>query len=97
LMMFLRPLILRDENDSLTLTHSKYSYIRDWQQQMRDRDLPLIEDEGLPKLPEFDGQKTLPPSFKADEQTKSLIFDEDEMPKEIKEESTEEIGAPEIE
>jgi len=97
LMVFLRPLILRDENDSLTLTHSKYSYIRDWQQQMRDRDLPLIEDEGLPKLPEFDGQKTLPPPFKADEQTKSLIFDEDEMPKEIKEESTEEIGAPEIE
>jgi len=96
-MVFLRPLILRDENDSLNLTHSKYTYIRDLQQGMKDQDLPLVEDEMLPKLPEFEGQQKLPPPFKEGQQNNSLLFDETDMPQDVSEESLEEIDAPGIE
>lgn len=75
LMVFLRPVILRDENDGMTLTNSKYTYIRDLQLQS-GTELPIFSDESRPVLPEFDTMMELPPSFKSLNKDKMQLFDD---------------------
>jgi general secretion pathway protein D len=64
LMVFLRPLIMRDSRQGAILTSSKYNYIRDLQLQSRETSSSLIPGETTPLLPEFDSQLELPPAYK---------------------------------
>ena len=63
LMVFIRPMILRDSKSSLLLTHQKYDSFRDLQQMVGMNGKKLLSDEVLPVLPEFDEMITLPPAF----------------------------------
>jgi general secretion pathway protein D len=63
LMVFLRPVIMRDPSRGLTLTNSKYSYIRNLQKQMSKRGVPLMSDEKTPMLPKIESFMELPPPF----------------------------------
>jgi general secretion pathway protein D len=51
LMVFLRPTILRSKDDSLSLTRSKYSYIRDKQLELNKLGVSLLSGEKHPLLP----------------------------------------------
>jgi general secretion pathway protein D len=75
LMVFLRPLIMRDADDGLTITNSKYNYIRGLQEQVREGGVYLLTDETSPLLPDFDSQLELPPSF--DDSQKGMFEDSD--------------------
>jgi len=64
LMVFLRPLVMRDARQGLLLTNSKYDYLRELQMQSRSEGSYLLPDEPAPLLPEFDSQLELPPAYK---------------------------------
>jgi general secretion pathway protein D len=81
LMVFLRPVIMRDSRQGSILTNSKYSYIRDLQVQSRETGSSLIPDEHVPVLPEFDTQLELPPAYKdLPSKDKGLFKDSDLEP-----------------
>ncbi len=63
LMVFLRPLVMRDSRQGLLLTNSKYNYIRELQLQSRESESYLLPTEPAPLLPEFDVQLELPPAY----------------------------------
>jgi len=63
LMVFLRPVILRDESRAVALTNSKYKYIRDLQMEQRALGVPLMSDETAPALPDLDTYLELPPPY----------------------------------
>ncbi|MGD8593349.1 MAG: type II secretion system secretin GspD [Gammaproteobacteria bacterium] len=63
LMVFLRPLVMRDSRQGLLLTNSKYNYLRELQMQSRSEESYLLPDEPAPLLPEFDSQLELPPAY----------------------------------
>jgi general secretion pathway protein D len=53
LMIFLRPVILRDAATESTITGSKYNYIRGEQLRMREQSEGLLPPEAKPVLPEL--------------------------------------------
>ncbi|MEH6564815.1 MAG: type II secretion system secretin GspD [Halopseudomonas sp.] len=63
LMVFLRPVIVRDTAVAESLTHSKYSYIRDQQLAERNRRGRVLSDENIPVLPDWNYLLTLPAPF----------------------------------
>jgi general secretion pathway protein D len=63
LMVFLRPVILRDERTGTLLTNSKYNYIRDLQLMRSEKGVSLLFDENTPMLPDSEGFSDLPPPF----------------------------------
>jgi len=63
LMVFLRPVIVRDSAVAQSLTHSKYSYIRDQQVAEQNRRGRLDVGDGVPILPDWNYLLTLPPPF----------------------------------
>lgn len=63
LMVFLRPVIVRDSAVAESLTHAKYSYIRDRQVAEQSRRGRLDVGEGVPVLPDWNYLLTLPPPF----------------------------------
>lgn len=78
LMVFLRPVIMRDSRQGSVLTNSKYNYIRDLQLQSRETSSSLIPNETTPVLPEFDSQLELPPAYKdLPDKDKGLFKDSD--------------------
>jgi len=78
LMVFLRPVIMRDSRQGSILTNSKYNYIRDLQMQSRETSSSLLVDEPVPVLPEFDTQLELPPAYEAlPDKDKGLFKDSD--------------------
>jgi general secretion pathway protein D len=52
LMVFLRPVILRDANAENTISQEKYNFLRTEQLQVRERAGNLVRDEDQPLLPE---------------------------------------------
>jgi len=64
LMVFLRPLIVRDAVSETAVSHSKYSYIQAKQLEQR---LPLTPTENIPLLPNLDEFIVILPSKKNDE------------------------------
>jgi general secretion pathway protein D len=56
LMVFLRPLVMRDADAGLQLTNTKYDFIRGKQVELREQGLGLLSDEEAPLLPEFKEQ-----------------------------------------
>lgn len=63
LMVFLRPVIVRDSAVAESLTHAKYSYIRDRQVAEQSRRGRLDVGEGVPVLPDWNYLLALPPPF----------------------------------
>lgn len=64
LVVFLRPTIIRDGTTMNYLSNRKYNYIRAQQLEQYNRgDIPLLDDEKRPVLPEWNDALALPPSF----------------------------------
>lgn len=63
LMVFLRPTILRNQDDSLNLTRSKYNFIRNKQLELDKLGVSLLEDEKQPLLPPAKQYLDLPAPF----------------------------------
>lgn len=63
LMVFLRPVILRDEAHNAAVSGEKYNYIRARQQDVRARGVDLMRDDVSPLLPELNEMLVLPPPF----------------------------------
>ena len=61
-MVFLRPVIIRDTAVAESLTHSKYSYIRDQQLAEQNR-RGRASDVVVPVLPDWNYLLTLPAPF----------------------------------
>ena len=56
LLVFIRPTIIRDDEDLAGATAEKYRYIRDQQMERRERGLMFLDDGKLPVLPTWDEQ-----------------------------------------
>lgn len=56
LLIFIRPTIIRDDAQLAGATALKYRYIRDQQQQRRERGLMFFEDDSVPVLPDWASQ-----------------------------------------
>jgi general secretion pathway protein D len=63
LMVFLHPVILRDEEQNAVVAGDKYTYMRARQLDMRERGVNLMSDKESPLMPELDQLVTLPPPF----------------------------------
>ena len=63
LMGFLRPVIVRDSAVAESLTHAKYSYMRDQQLKEQGRRASLLPRQDMPILPDWNYLLTLPPPF----------------------------------
>lgn len=63
LMVFLRPVIIRDSAVAESLTHSKYSYIRDQQVREQNRRDRILPSSSMPVLPDWNYLLSLPPPF----------------------------------
>ncbi|MFO7704309.1 MAG: type II secretion system secretin GspD, partial [Halopseudomonas sp.] len=63
LMVFLRPVIVRDAAVSQDLSHSKYTYIRDQQVREQNRKGGLLPPDSRPVLPDWNYLLSLPPPF----------------------------------
>tara|TARA_R110000796_G_scaffold66440_2_gene152777 strand:- start:2724 stop:4775 length:2052 start_codon:yes stop_codon:yes gene_type:complete len=63
LMVFLRPVIVRDAALSQDLSHSKYTYIRDQQVREQNRQGGLLPADSRPVLPDWNYLLSLPPPF----------------------------------
>ena len=66
LMVFLRPVILRDETQTASVSGEKYNYIRARQLEVRERGVALMNDSVSPVLPELNDMLVLPPPFQDD-------------------------------
>ena len=92
LLIFLRPVILRDENTAMALTNSKYKYIRDLQVEARKEGVPLLSGETTPMLQDMENYLELPPEFK-----ESRKQDESQLEYEMKQERSEDLSVPPVE
>lgn len=63
LMVFIRPVILRDAKDTDRYSAGKYNLLRARQFQLHDEKVPLIPGALMPRLPEYDKLLELPPPF----------------------------------
>ncbi|MCG8434041.1 MAG: type II secretion system protein GspD, partial [Gammaproteobacteria bacterium] len=59
LMVFMRPQILRNNEDAAFYTNSKYSYIRDLQRSANDGKVQLMPKEVRPTLPPIEEQRRI--------------------------------------
>ena len=96
LLIFLRPVILRDEERAMALTNSKYKYIRDLQLEERKEGVPLLSDESTPMLKDMENYLDLPPEFQQPRKPSESQL-EYEIRKEKEQQELEEIPAPEVE
>ncbi|WP_455196417.1 type II secretion system secretin GspD [Kaarinaea lacus] len=92
LLIFLRPVILRDENTAMALTNSKYKYIRDLQLEARKEGVPLLSGETTPMLQDMENYLELPPEFKEPRKQ-----DESQLEYEMKQERSEDLSLPPVE
>jgi general secretion pathway protein D len=60
LMIFLRPVILKDEKSAAGLTADRYEYIRNLQGEMRLPPSVILPGEGAKQLPPIDTNRSLP-------------------------------------
>ncbi len=67
MMMFLRPVILRDSATTNSLSQNKYSYMRAEQLQVQKKGLSMLPDHETPVMPDVQNFLELPPPFMADD------------------------------
>jgi general secretion pathway protein D len=65
LMVFLHPVIVRDQAVQDRLTAAKYSYIRAEQLSARERGVLMMSDDEIPVLPPWEELLDLPPPYEA--------------------------------
>jgi general secretion pathway protein D len=94
LLIFLRPVILRDEARAMALTNSKYKYIRDLQVEARKEGVPLLSGETTPMLQDMENYLELPPVFKEPRKPSESQL-EYEIRTEQEQQQLEESSAPE--
>ena len=70
LMVFIRPVILRDAADTDRHSAGKYNLLRARQFQLHDEKVPLIPGALMPRLPEYDKLLELPPPFDSSREDK---------------------------
>ncbi|HKJ77319.1 MAG TPA: type II secretion system secretin GspD, partial [Gammaproteobacteria bacterium] len=63
LMVFLRPVILRDAAQSAAVAGEKYSYMRAEQVAVREGGVSLVDKDQVPVMQELEAWMTLPPPF----------------------------------
>ena len=56
LLVFIRPTIIRDDDDLVGATAEKYRFIREQQIERRERGLMFLDDGNLPVLPSWEEQ-----------------------------------------
>ncbi|SFM47162.1 general secretion pathway protein D [Ectothiorhodospira mobilis] len=66
LMVFLKPVIVRDRATQTALTAGKYDYIRARQMASRGRGALMLPEDAVPVLPQWEALLHLPPPFEAD-------------------------------
>lgn len=71
LMVFLRPVIVRDRATQAGLTASKYNHMRAEQLYSRELGVLMMGDDAVPVLPEWDELLHLPPPFEASSQARA--------------------------
>ena len=62
LMVFIRPVIMRDSAQAAFQTDAKYRYIRDLQLQQSEQNVQLMSDEQRPTLPELEAAEAVEPA-----------------------------------
>ncbi len=62
LMVFIRPVIMRDSAQAAFQTDAKYRYIRDLQLQQSEQNVQLMSDEQHPTLPELEAAEAVEPA-----------------------------------
>ena len=67
LLVFIRPTIIRDDEDLAGATAEKYRFIRDQQMERRERGLMFLDDGNLPVLPTWEEQLQQLPEVPADD------------------------------
>ena len=67
LLVFIRPTIIRDDEDLAGATAEKYRFIRDQQMERRERGLMFLDDGNLPVLPTWEAQIQQLPEVPADD------------------------------
>ena len=67
LLVFIRPTIIRDDEDLAGATAEKYRFIREQQRERRDRGLMFLDDGNLPVLPTWEEQIRQLPEVPADQ------------------------------
>lgn len=63
MMVFMRPIIMRDAAITTRITGSKYNFMRAEQMAVHDRGVALMEDSVAPIMPSFEEFLELPPPF----------------------------------
>ncbi|MDD3517959.1 MAG: type II secretion system secretin GspD [Chromatiales bacterium] len=69
LMIFLHPVIVRDQAVQADITASKYNFIRGEQQRAREKGVLMMPKGTAPMLPEMEAILRLPPPYPADPST----------------------------
>ena len=67
LLVFIRPTIIRNDEDLAGATAEKYRFIRDQQMERRERGLMFLDDGNLPGLPTWEKQLPQLPEVPADD------------------------------
>jgi len=67
LLVFIRPTIIRDDEDLVGATAEKYRFIREQQIERRERGLMFLDDGNLPVLPSWEEQIQQLPEVPADD------------------------------
>ncbi|RCL47790.1 MAG: type II secretion system protein GspD [Halieaceae bacterium] len=67
LLVFIRPTIIRNDDDLSGATAEKYRFIRDQQMERRERGLMFLDDGNLPVLPTWEEQLQQLPEVPADD------------------------------
>jgi general secretion pathway protein D len=67
LLVFIRPTIIRNDEDLAGATAEKYRFIRDQQMERRERGLMFLDDGNLPVLPTWEEQIQQLPEVPADD------------------------------
>ncbi|WP_455202615.1 type II secretion system secretin GspD [Kaarinaea lacus] len=96
LLIFLRPVILRDEARAMALTNSKYKYIRDLQLEARKEGVPLLSGESTPMLQDMENYLELPQEFQQPRKPSESQM-EFEIRREQEQQELEAVPAPEVE
>ncbi len=72
MMMFLRPVILRDSATTSRISQGKYSYMRAEQLQVKEKGLSMLPDSETPVMPAIQNFLELPPPFTADDTIENI-------------------------
>ena len=76
LMIFMRPKILRDKNDAMLQTNSKYNFLRAQQIEAEKNGFGLLKDEKTPLLPKIEKLATSDKTIKAEDNEQDIEDDE---------------------